>query len=59
MMQLQGSISTTLTNVLYILSFSTNLLFVPALFSKRNKVYFEEGFCSTYRPDGTHLRTGI
>ena len=58
-MQLQGSISTTLTNVLYVLSFSTNLLFVPAFFSKRNKVYFEESSCSIYCPDETHLRTGI
>ena len=58
-MQLRGSISTTFTNVLHILSLSTNLLSVSALLSKKCKVYFKEGSCSIYCPDGTHLRTGI
>ena len=41
-MQLQESISTTFTNVLLVLSFSTNLLSVSALLSKGCKVHFKE-----------------
>ena len=58
-MQLQESISTTFTNVLHVLSLSTNLLSVSALLSKGCKVHFKEGSCSIYCPNGTHLRTGI
>ena len=58
-MELQGSISTTFTNVLHVLSLSTNLLSVSALLSKECKVYFKEGACFIYCPNGIHLRTGI
>ena len=47
------------TNFLHVSSLSTNLLSVLALLSKGCKVYFEEGSCSIYCPNGTHLRTGI
>ena len=58
-MQLQGSIFITFTNVLYIPSLSTNLLFVSVLLSKGCKIYFKEGSCSIYCLDGTHLETSI
>ena len=58
-MQLQESISTTFTNVFHILSLSTNLLSVSALFSKGCKIHFKEGSCSIYCPNRTHLRKSI
>ena len=58
-MQLQGSISTTFTNVLYALFLSINLLSVLALLSKGCKVHFEKGSYSIYCPNGTYLGTGI
>ena len=58
-MQLQESISTTFTNVFHVSSISTILLSVSALLSKGCKVHFEEGSCSIYCLDGTHLGTGI
>ena len=58
-MQLQGSISTMFTNFLHVPSLSTNFLSVLALLSKGCKVHFEEGSCSIYCPNGTHLGTGI
>ena len=58
-MQLQGSISTTFTNVFHIPSLSTNLLLVSALLSKECKINFEKGSCSIYCPNRTHLGTCI
>ena len=58
-MQLQKSIFIMFTNVFYIFSFSTNLLSVSTLLSKGCKVHFNEGSCSIYCPNETHLGTGI
>ena len=58
-MQLQGSIFTTFTNILFVSFLSTNLLSVSALLSKGCKIHFEESSCFIYCPNGTHLRTSI
>ena len=56
---MQGSISTTFTNIFYLFFLSTNLLSVLTLFSKGCKGHFKEGSCSIYCPNKTYLGTGL